>query len=113
MILRVFVFRAKKSREHQVVAFMQREALNLLRQIPACRAAFLCTKPGPAHRRAASRGKGPQRAREYMWVTVWTSELALQSAQKRKDWQRVVAIEEGEYFAGRPRAEHFDVLLRK
>lgn len=104
MILRTFVFRVKRKKRRAVVGFMRREALKLLRRIPACRAAYFVQSPKP---------KGPNRAREYMWVTLWPNQRAVRVAQKRKDWRRVVRVEEGEYFAGKPKASHYEVLLKK
>lgn len=115
MILRTFVFRVKRTKQRTVVGFMRREALKLLQGIPACRAAFFCRNPSTSPL-ASARGKlraGPKRKGEYMWVTVWRNQRAVRAAQKRKDWQRIMRIEEGEYFAGRPKAQHFEVLLTK
>ena len=99
MILRTFVFQASKSKRRTVTRFMRQRALRLLKRIPACRAAFFTRNP-------AKRG-------EYMWVTVWSSPAGLRRAQRRPDWKEVVRIEEGDYFAGRPRHRHFEVLFMK
>ena len=99
MILRTFVFEAKASKRRTVTGFMRRRALRLLKRIPACRAAFFTRNP-------ARRG-------EYMWVTIWTSNAGLLAAQRRPDWKEIVRIEEGDYFAGRPRHRHFEVLFKK
>jgi heme-degrading monooxygenase HmoA len=99
MILRTFVFEAKAAKRRTVAAFMRRRALPLLKRIPACRAAFFT--------------RNPVRRGEYMWVTVWSSPAALRRAQRRPDWKEVVRIEEGDYFAGRPRHRHFEVLFKK
>lgn len=100
MTLRRFVFRVPRKRERAMVAFMRREALRLLRRIPACRAAYLL--------------RGPNRKREYTWVTLWTSEAALQRALRRKDWQDVLRREEeAGFFAGRPRTRHYTVVSTK
>ena len=99
MILRTFVFRAKKSQRRTVAGFMRRRALRLLKRIPACRAAYFTRNP-------ARRG-------EYMWVTVWSSPAALRAAQRRPDGKEVVRLEEGDYFAGRPRHRHYQVLFKK
>ncbi len=99
MILRTFVFQASQSKRRTVAAFMRRRALRLLKRIPACRAAFFTRNPG--------------RRGEYMWVTVWTSNASLRAAQRRPAWKEVVRLEEGDYFAGRPRHRHFEVLFKK
>ena len=99
MILRTFVFEGKAGKRRTVADYMRRRALRLLKRIPACRAAFFVRDP-------ARRG-------EYMWVTVWSSPTALRAAQRRKDWKEIVREEEGEYFAGRPRHRHYQVLLKK
>ena len=99
MILRTFVFRAKRSKRRTVTNFMRRWALRLLKRIPACRAAFFT--------------RNPNRQGEYMWVTVWSSPAALRAAQRRPDWKEVVRLEEGDYFAGRPRHRHYQVLFKK
>ena len=99
MILRTFVFQASQSKRRTVTSFMRRRALRLLKRIPACRAAFFTRNPG--------------RRGEYMWVTVWTSPAGLRRAQRWPDRKEVVRIEEGDYFAGRPRHRHYEVLFRK
>src|SRR3990172_9487505 len=99
MILRTFVFQASQSKRRTVTSFMRRRALRLLKRIPACRAAFFTRNPG--------------RRGEYMWVTVWTSPAGRRRPLRRPDWKEVVRIEEGDYFAGRPRHRHYLVLFRK
>ena len=99
MILRMFVFEAEASKRRTVARFMRRRALRLLKRIPACRAAYFLREPG--------------RKGEYTGVTVWSSPAGLRAAQRRPDWKEVVRVEEGEYFAGRPRHRHFQVLFKK
>src|SRR3989304_4253349 len=99
MILRTFVFQASQSKRRTVTSFMRRRALRLLKRIPACRAAFFTRKP--------------RRRGEDMWGTVWTSPARLRRARGRPDWKEIVRIEEGDYFAGRPRHRHYQVLFRK
>src|SRR3990172_12394270 len=99
MLLRTFVLRASGSKRRTVAGFMRRRALRLLKRIPACRAAYFTRNP-------ARRG-------EYSWVTVLSSPPALRAAQRRPDWKEVVRLEEGDYFAGRPRHRHYQVLFKK
>lgn len=99
MTLRVFVFQAQKKRQRGLVRFMRRRALTLLRRIPACRAAYFT--------------RNPERRGEYMWVTVWTSNAGVRAAQRRRDWKQVVREEETQFFARKPRAQHYQVLLKK
>lgn len=103
MLVRMFRFRVPKNpnagkKEREMVRFMRRKALRLLRWIPACRAAYFL--------RADKR-------REYIWITVWTSDTARRRAMARKDWKEIVAQEEKAGFLGRHDAKHYQVVLRK
>ncbi|MBI4466043.1 MAG: antibiotic biosynthesis monooxygenase [Acidobacteria bacterium] len=98
MVLRMFTFRANKGKERGLVGFMRRRALRLLRRIPACRAAYFL--------------RNPERKGEYVWVTLWASEAGLRAARKRKDWKEIVREEESQFFAGKPQARHYQVLLK-
>lgn len=99
MLVRMFRFRAPEKKERGMVRFMRREALRLLRRIPACRAAYFL------------RG---DKKREYVWITIWVSDAARRRAMARKDWKEVVAREEkAGFFAGRPQAGHYKVVLTK
>lgn len=110
MILRTFTFRVAKKKERTLVKFMRRPSsrearlgikspLQLLNSIPGCRAAYFT--------------RSTERKGEYLWVTLWTSDAARRAAQRRKDWQAVVEKEETQFFAGRPQARHYRVLLSK
>lgn len=100
MILRTYTFRVPKKNERKMLAFMRREARQLLRRVSACRAAYFL------------RGHGKKR--EYIWITVWTSDRARKAAMRRKDWQAVSRREEElGFFAGQPKSDHFEVLVRK
>ncbi|MFQ5853619.1 MAG: hypothetical protein ACE5JU_23925 [Candidatus Binatia bacterium] len=113
MILQTIRFRVPKKRERAMVAFMRQEARRLLRRVPACRAAYFLGTASTSLGAGPAR-KGPKRAGEYMWVTLWTSEAARKRAMRRKDWREVARQEEeAGFFAGKPQARHYKVLLKK
>ena len=113
MVLRTFTFRVPKKKEGAMLGFMRRpstspfdlaqgelgvkEALALLKRIPACRTAYFLRPEG---------GKG-----EYTWVTLWTSKAARERMMRRKEWQNFLK-KETRLFAGNPRIRHYDVLLK-
>ena len=99
MILRIFRFRVRKKKQRAVLEFMRREPLRLLRRTPGLRAAYFSCAQG--------------QRREYLWVTLWTSEAARKRATQRKDWRELDRWEEAEFFAGKPEISHYQVLLRK
>lgn len=110
MILRAFTFRVHKREERRLVGFMRRPSsrlarlgikspLELLKSIPGCRAAYFT--------------RSVERKGEYLWVTLWTSDAARRAAMRRRDWQEVVRQEKSQFFAGRPQARHYQVLLKK
>ena len=99
MLLRTYRFRVPKKNERRMVAFMKREALPVLRRMPAIRAAFFL--------------RSLEKKQEYMWVTLWTSEAARRRTAALPAWKALGQAEhKGGFFSGAPEARHFQVLLR-
>ncbi len=99
MILRTYTFRVPKKNERKMVAFMKREALPVVRRMPAIRSAYFL--------------RALKKKQQYMWVTLWTSEPARRRTAAHPAWKALGQAEhKGGFFAGTPQARHFQVLLR-
>lgn len=98
MMLRTFTYRVPKGKERVMLRFMNSEVRRMLRRIPGCRAVFFASRQG--------------RKREYIWVSLWSSNSAFKKAGRHKDWKALgVKEHKMKFFAGRPGHAHYNLIF--
>ena len=98
MVVRILRFRVPKKNVWKMLAFMRREPRGLLRRSAGLRAAYFLREQG--------------RKGQYAWITVWASDAACRRAVRSRAWQEILRREKASgFFAGKPDARHYEVLL--
>lgn len=100
MVVRILRFRVPKRNERKMLAFMRRDAVHLLHHVHGLRGAYFLREQG--------------RRQSYAWITVWASDAARRRAVSGPAWQETLRREKrAGFFAGKPDARHYNVLLGK
>jgi heme-degrading monooxygenase HmoA len=98
MVVRILRFRVPKRNERKMLAFMRRDPQHLLHRVRGLRGAYFLREQG--------------RKNEYAWITVWASDAACRRAVRSRAWQDLLQREKASgFFAGKPDARHYEVLL--
>ena len=98
MVVRVLKFRVPKRNERKMLAFMRRGPRHVLHHSPGLHAAFFLREQGKKN--------------EYAWITVWASDTACRRTVSGRAWQELLQREKASgFFARKPDARHYDVLL--
>ena len=98
MVVRILKFRVPKRSERKMLGFMRRDAVHLLQHARGLRGAYFLREQG--------------KRQSYAWITVWASGAACRRAVASAAWQQTLQRERAYgFFAGKPDARHYDLLL--
>lgn len=99
MVVRLLRFRVPKKNKREMLVFMRRDPQHVLHHSAGLQAAFFLREQGKKN--------------EYAWITVWTSNTACRRAVRGYAWQDLLRREKASgFFAAKPDARHYDVLLK-
>ncbi|MGH9803555.1 MAG: antibiotic biosynthesis monooxygenase family protein [Candidatus Acidiferrales bacterium] len=99
MVVRMLKFRVPKKNVKKMLAFMRRDPRHLLHRSRGLRGAYFLREQGSKN--------------GYAWITVWASNAACRRAVRSPGWQDLLRREKASgFFAGKPDARHYDVLLK-
>jgi len=99
MVVRVLRFRVPKKNIRKMLAFMRRDPRHVLHHAPGLRGAYFLREQGKRN--------------DYAWITVWASDAACRRAVRSRGWQELLRREKASgFFAGKPDARHYEVVLK-